>query len=272
MNRRLILIAGITLLLILSVAIFLLRGKKEPALPVSAEPSVSSSDLISQARELESKGTLIDAREVYKKLVNDFSNSNEVMNWQKKVEEINLKLLFSPTVTSGSIMYEIKPGDSLTKIAKEFKTTVDLIRRSNNLNDTVIVPGKKIKVCNAPFNIFVDKSQNVLILKSNEEVIKTYLVSTGANNITPVGTFKIVNKLENPTWFKDGAVVPANSPENILGSRWLGFNLAGYGIHGTTDPQSLGRQVTQGCVRLANADVEELYTIVPVGTEVAIVD
>jgi lipoprotein-anchoring transpeptidase ErfK/SrfK len=52
----------------------------------------------------------------------------------------------------------------------------------------------------------------------------------------------------------------------------MGFELAGYGIHGTTDPQSLGRQVTQGCVRMANPDIEELYLITPLGTEVTIVD
>jgi lipoprotein-anchoring transpeptidase ErfK/SrfK len=52
----------------------------------------------------------------------------------------------------------------------------------------------------------------------------------------------------------------------------MGFELAGYGIHGTVDPQSLGKQVTQGCVRMANNEVEELYSIVPEGTEVAIVD
>jgi lipoprotein-anchoring transpeptidase ErfK/SrfK len=123
-----------------------------------------------------------------------------------------------------------------------------------------------------PFSILVDKSQNILILKSNEEVIKTYIVSTGANNSTPTGTFKIINKIPHPTWFKAGAVVPAGTPDNILGTRWLGFDLPGYGIHGTTEPQSLGQQVTQGCVRMANLEVEELYTIIPVGTEVTIID
>jgi lipoprotein-anchoring transpeptidase ErfK/SrfK len=118
----------------------------------------------------------------------------------------------------------------------------------------------------------VDKSQNTLILKTDEEVIKTYIVSTGLNNSTPTGNFKIVNKLQNPTWFKAGAVVNPSSPENILGSRWLGFDLPGYGIHGTTEPQSLGKQVTQGCIRMANSDVEELYAIVAVATEVTIVD
>ncbi|MCU0666368.1 MAG: L,D-transpeptidase [Candidatus Omnitrophica bacterium] len=104
------------------------------------------------------------------------------------------------------------------------------------------------------------------------EVVKTYTVSTGANNCTPVGTFKIVNKIVDPTWYKAGAVVASGAPENILGTRWMGLDLKSYGIHGTTEPKNLGKQVTAGCVRMANPEVEELYTIVPVGTEVTIVD
>jgi lipoprotein-anchoring transpeptidase ErfK/SrfK len=87
-----------------------------------------------------------------------------------------------------------------------------------------------------------------------------------------VGNFKIVNKLINPPWFKAGAVVPPESPDNILGSRWMGFNLTGYGIHGTTEEETIGRQITQGCVRMTNSEVEELFAIVPTGTEVTIVD
>jgi lipoprotein-anchoring transpeptidase ErfK/SrfK len=52
----------------------------------------------------------------------------------------------------------------------------------------------------------------------------------------------------------------------------MGFNLAGYGIHGTTEPETIGKQATQGCIRMVNSDVEELYAIVPEGTEVTIVD
>jgi lipoprotein-anchoring transpeptidase ErfK/SrfK len=227
---------------------------------------------LSQARSLEAKGMLLDAKNVYQKLVADFPNSRDVMEWQKKADDLNIKLLFSPVLTPGSTQYEIKPGDTLIKIAREFKTTPELIMKSNSIAEGKIFPGRKIKVWTAPFSILVYKGQNILILKSNEEIIKTYVVSTGKNNCSPVGTFKIVNKLLNPTWFKAGAVVPASSSENILGTRWMGFDLAGYGIHGTTEPQFLGKQATAGCVRMANQDVEELYTIVPVGTEVAIVE
>lgn len=230
------------------------------------------SEMLTLAKNFEERQNLKEARAIYQKLTNDYPNSNFISNWQKKLEDLNIRLLFSPAVTEKSMAYQIQAGDNLAKIAKKFNTTVDLIMRSNNLKSNKILAGRKIKIYNRPFSILVDKSQNTLILKSDEEIIKTYIVSTGVNNTTPVGNFKIVNKLVNPTWFKDGSIVPAESSENILGSRWLGFDLAGYGIHGTTDPTSLGKQVTQGCVRMFNQDVEELYSIVPVGTEVTIVD
>jgi lipoprotein-anchoring transpeptidase ErfK/SrfK len=268
-NKKLIIII-VAVMVLGSMFVFLTHKKINKVVEMASHSSARS--LSGQARTFEAKGSLEEAKLLYQKLVNDFPESPEVMDWQKKAEDINIKLLFSPVLTPKSIIYQIRPGDTLNKIAREHKTTTELIMKSNNINDALIIPGRKIKVWNVPFNILVDKSQNILMLKNNEEIIKTYIVSTGKNDCTPVGTFKIVNKLLNPTWFKAGAVVPSESPQNVLGTRWMGFNLSGYGIHGTTEPKELGKQVTQGCVRLCNTDVEELYTIVPVGTEVVIIE
>ncbi|MDD5129711.1 MAG: L,D-transpeptidase family protein [Candidatus Omnitrophica bacterium] len=268
--KKIILIIIIAVVALAGITIFFSGRKINKT--VQAPGHSSARSLSAQARQLESKGSLLEAKLFYQKLVNDFPESPEVMSWQKKVEDINIKLLFSPALTPGSIIYQIRPGDTLNKIAREHKTTTELIMKSNNINDSLIIPGRKIKVWNVPFSVFVDKSQNILLLKNNEEVVKTYIVSTGKNNCTPVGTFKIVNKLANPTWFKAGAVVPPESAENVLGTRWMGFNLAGYGIHGTIEPKELGKQVTQGCVRMNNAEVEELYAIIPQGTEVTIIE
>lgn len=272
MNRKLLYVVAGALAVALVVPLSLFIQKRKVAQDKKERIIVAEGLLRNEAKNLEAKGDLLAAKNTYQKLTTDYPNSSEVMNWQKKIESINMKLLFSPLGGPKSIFYEIKPGDTLTKIAKDHKTTVELLMKSNNLSDDRIVPGRKLKIWTAPFTILVYKSQNILILKTNEEIIKTYLVSTGKDNSTPVGSFKITNKLLNPTWFKAGAVVPASSPDNILGTRWMGFDLAGYGIHGTTEPQQLGKQVTQGCVRMANSDVEELYTLVPVGTEVTIVN
>ncbi len=270
MDKRKVIIAAVVVVI---AGFFVFLGIKKSINAVKlAESRASAGSLLNEARKLEAKGDLLGAKEAYQKLVNDFVQSPEVANWQKKVEEINIKLLFSPTLTPKSIIYQIKSGDTLDKIAREHKTTVELIKKSNNISDSLIIPGRKIKIWNAHFSILVDKSQNIMLLKSDEELIKTYVVSTGKDGCTPTGVFKIVNKLADPTWFKAGTVVPSGSPDNVLGTRWMGFDLSGYGIHGTTEPNELGKQVTQGCVRMSNAEVEELYTIVPVGTEVTIVE
>lgn len=171
-----------------------------------------------------------------------------------------------------AVVYEIKPGDTLGAISKKHHVSIDLIKRINGLASDKIRPGKKLKIPNYKFSIVVDKSQNTLILKGDEEVLKTYQVSTGENNSTPTGVFKITDRLVNPTWYKEGAVVPYGSPGHILGTRWLGFDKEGYGIHGTTEPEKLGLQVTSGCVRLRNEEVEELFTFAVSGTEVTVVD
>jgi len=270
-RRILVIIIPLVLIIAVVFLVFKMSSRNMPQQMGGAGGSVSS--LLAQAKDFEAQGKILEAKNAYAKLTSEFSSSRDMSSWQKKLEELNIKLLFSPTlVPSRAAMYEIKPGDALIKIAKEFKTTTELIMKSNNLTSDKIIPGKKLRVWTAPFTIFVDKSQNVLLLKTEDEIIKSYTVSTGLNNSTPVGTFKIINKLPNPTWFKAGAVVAPGSSENVLGTRWLGFNNPGYGIHGTVEPEKLGQQVTQGCVRMLNADVEELYTIVPVDTEVTIVD
>lgn len=272
MNRKMIITAGIIFaaIVICVVAIKMASGRSySRGGSYNAQPTSHES---AKARALESAGDYAGALKEYQRLISEVPNSREVIIWHKKTEELNIKLLFSSVITPKSSEYEIKPGDSLVKIAKDFRTTVELIKKSNGLAGDNIFPGKKIKVWTAPFNIFVDKSQNILLLKSEDEIFKTYTVATGLNNCTPVGTFKIIEKIVDPPWYKPGAVIPAGSPENILGTRWMGLTKEGYGIHGTTKPESLGTQATAGCVRMANKDVEELFSIVAVGTEVTIVD
>ena len=185
-----------------------------------------------------------------------------------------LGLLAAGTVLADahSVVYEVKPGDHLTSISKKFHVTGDLLKIVNKLPNDRLMPGMKLKVPTYKFSVVIDKSQNTLILKGDENVLKTYLVSTGTNNSSPVGVFKIKDKLINPTWYKAGTAVPYGSPQNVLGTRWMGITKKGYGIHGTTEPEKIGQQVTAGCVRMKNQDVEELYSFLPVGTEVTIVD
>jgi len=266
MKRQFILIiAGIAIVAV-GLILFALAGKSNNAQSNFQKGYLKDADMAFL------NGDLLAAKKLYEQAQEKTDDTARLKEIQRKIEDINIKIIFSPIVDKCAKKYIVRPNDSLAKIAKENNTTIELIKRTNNLSSDVIRPEQELKINNCKFSIVVDKSQNLLFLKVGDEIVKTYIVSTGKNNSTPVGVFKIVNKQPNPTWFKAGAVVPANSPENILGTRWLGIEAKGYGIHGTTEPGQLGKQVTLGCVRMRNEEVEELYDIVPVGTEVTIVD
>jgi lipoprotein-anchoring transpeptidase ErfK/SrfK len=273
MNKRIIFI--VVILALVAAALSLLMYKKDTS-SKKARPAQSHNktarSLYGEADKLMKNGKIIEARSIYKKMLSECPGSNLVSDARSQLDDLNIRILFSPIPTEDGVVYEVAPGDTLNKIAKNFGTTVELIMKSNAMQNTVIRPGAKLKISKAKYSILVDKSQNILILKADGEVFKTYTVATGVNNSTPIGTYQIKEKIVNPTWYKAGAVAPPDSPDNILGTRWMAITLEHYGIHGTTDETTLGQQITAGCVRMKNKDVEELYSIIPVGVEVTIID
>lgn len=220
----------------------------------------------------EAQQHFVEARAMYRMLLERFPESPLISRTQERLGQVNISLLFSPTVTELDAVHQVQKGDTLGKIASANGTTVEFLKRANGLSSDTIRPQQKLKVPKGRFTIVVDKSQKQLLLTEDNEFIKSYPVGTGKDDSTPEGTFKIVNRIPNPVWYKQGAVVPQDSPENILGTRWLGFDKTGYGIHGTVDATPITQQTTAGCVRMTNSDVEELFAIVPVGTEVTIVN
>jgi len=228
--------------------------------------------LLALGEVYEAQRQLVEARAMYRMLLEKFPQSPLISHTQDKLGAVNVALLFSPTVTEFDVVHVVKPGDTLGKIATANGTTVELVKRANGLKSDSIRPSQKLKVPKGHFSIVVDKSQKQLLLTEDNQFIKSYPVGLGKENGTPEGTFKVVNKVPNPVWYKQGAVVPADSPENILGTRWLGFDKQGYGIHGSVDPAPITQQVTAGCVRMTNRDVEELFAIVPIGTDVTVVN
>lgn len=243
----------------------------EPA-ALAPEP-IDISPKLASIQKLEEAGKYSEAQKLYENLLEEQNLSEEdYQKIQKSYDDLNIKFVFSRFPMDGSEFYTVKAGDSLYLIGKKFDMPIALIKKSNGLQKDTIYPGMKLKVYSSKFSIRVDKSENALDLYLGEKKLKRYKVSTGKENSTPTGEFKVVNKVENPTWYRTGAVVPPDSPENILGTRWLGFDYAGYGIHGTTLPDSIGKQASSGCIRMLNQEVEEIYSIIPQGTKVIITD
>ncbi|KSU77371.1 L,D-transpeptidase catalytic domain [Fictibacillus enclensis] len=107
------------------------------------------------------------------------------------------------------------------------------------------------------YQIFISVGKKRMTVTRNGRTIRRYPIAVGKMlTPTPVGTYTIINKQPNP-----------GGPFGVM---WMGLSAPHYGIHGTNDPSSIGKNVSKGCIRMFNKDVLELSRMVPVGTRVYI--
>jgi lipoprotein-anchoring transpeptidase ErfK/SrfK len=119
--------------------------------------------------------------------------------------------------------------------------------------------------------IVVSLEDHKLALVEDGQVKKVYTVAVGKPTTpSPVGTFTIERRVANPTYQHNGKIVPPG-PRNPVGTRWMGLSKHGYGIHGTNEPNSVGKSASHGCIRLGRTDLEELYSLVSVGDTVELI-
>jgi len=118
--------------------------------------------------------------------------------------------------------------------------------------------------------VLVSIPDRKLALLENGVVVRIYRVAVGKTSTpSPVGEFKIVNRVTNPKYYHKGQVIAAGKG-NPVGSRWMGLSAKGYGIHGTNQPNSIGKAASTGCIRVGKKDLEELFALLDVGDTVQI--
>lgn len=157
--------------------------------------------------------------------------------------------------------YVVASGDTFYSIARKFNVTVQSLQRENqDANPNTMFVGEVlcIPLAASPVSITVNVAGKTLTLYRGGQVVKRYPVATGAPKTpTPLGNFRVIDKLVEP-----------GGP---YGNRWMGFSEKRFGIHGTNNESSIGKSVSNGCVRMHNKDVIELFNMVPVGTPITIV-
>ncbi len=227
-----------------------------------------------QVSEYLKKGKKFEARNELSDLYFAETDKARRIEIKNKLDELNAELVFSREPSPDALIYVVQPGDSLIKIASTFNTNYEFIMRINNKHRTSIRVGERLKILKGNVTVLVDKSDYTLTLLLNGRFIKQFSVGIGKSDKTPVGVFAVDNKLINPVWYSPDGIYQFGDPENVLGTRWIGFEdkegLYGYGIHGTIEPDSIGKEMSNGCVRLTNEDVEELFNYVKAKTKVVI--
>lgn len=206
---------------------------------------------------------------------------SEKMSVQQRLEFNKLLNLINKNIfkfRKGSkkfaVQHIIHPGETISRISRRYQVYPDRVIRINQIrNSNLIQVGQRLKIIPGRIKISVYRKQRYLHVWLNGLLYRNYPIAVGKNGHTPKATTKISTSLaKNPVYTNpEGKMVPPTDPDNPIGTRWIGLELGnGYGIHGTRDPTSIGTAKSNGCIRLFNENVEELYDFAMTGDIVEI--
>lgn len=252
----------------------------EPTIPTppATQPSMPRLSADEGLRELDAGFAALERKE----LVAARTNLNNALHTglsptdekraRQALADLAQQTIFSRSVAKDDPLVErhtVKSGESLARIARRYKVSENLLAEVNGItNKNVIRAGTTIKVVHGPFHATVVKSEHNLHMYLQDVYIRTYRVALGMDGSTPTGTWKVINQLENPDWVDpNGKRWHANDPNNPIGEFWIGLEgiegdavgKIGFGIHGTIEPETIGQDVSLGCVRLAADDIAAVY-------------
>lgn len=171
-------------------------------------------------------------------------------------------------VQSGEAMYNVR----LKQRREGRKLDYLWIAEFNDKSNYNLRVGETLKIPQQELHIEVWRGARVVVVFAGDRPIRIYPCSVGKEGEeTPVEDFTIGIKETNPVYYGVSPAVPYGNPDNPLGDRWLGFEeRTSYGLHGTNSESTIGTRETEGCVRMHNSDVRELFDLVPVSTLVKI--
>jgi len=200
---------------------------------------------------------------------------------RETLQSLNRRLVFSPEVVAGDPFarsHTVAPGERLGGIVRDASLDVDwrfILRINHMLNERHLRPGQRLKLITGPFHVVIDKSDfrmDLYLGSGNASVYVTSLpVGTGEFDGTPVGLFRVKqgSKVQDPAWAnpRTGERFDRDDPGNPIGEHWIGLegiddatrNMVGYGIHGTIEYDSIGRQASMGCIRMRPDDVALVF-------------
>ncbi len=252
-----------------------------PAVPILAEDA-SIAGQIAQAMSMLNAGQKLQARAKLSNLIFDQHDKltlSQASRIRTTLKTLSDDLIFSKRVLEGDPViaeHLVRTGDYLGPIARGYKTEYQLLERINKIKATRIWAGMKLKVIKGPFHAIVDKSDYLMDVyleddKANKVYVATYPIGLGEQDSTPVGTWRVRpgSKVENPSWSdpRDGKLYQPDDPDNPIGEYWIGLqgtsentqDKQGYGIHGTTEAESIGQQMSMGCIRMRADDLVWVY-------------
>ena len=274
-------------------------GRDPTAAPQSSESGQSESPAAESAleavrRQVEeglqarSHGDLLAARRLLARAVGVGLPEAEESVVRAALVDIARQTIFSPARFEGDTLTEIhvvQSGEVLARIAKSYSITADLLAMINGIPDkNRIGLGQRLKVVHGPFHAAILKKRHQCRVFLDDVLVLEFPVGLGEYGSTPTGVWVASDKLTNPTYYppasRGGNIIAADDPKNPLGEYWIGLKgvageavgQMGYGIHGTIEPETVGTDVSMGCVRLLSEDIALLYKLLTPGESKIVVE
>lgn len=256
----------------------------KPAENLTIAPATRPSGLFADARALADAGQLVQARDLVNASLANLPEASQ-LSAKQLLTQWNKEIIFGRKVYAtdpNQLAYSVPSGGVLQKIAQSNNVTWELLASVNGISDpTKLRAGQTIKLLKGPFNAIVDKKHYTLEIyhgvpgDSGAMFLTQYPVGLGKDDSTPAGAWKVSSKLKNPTYYspRGEGVIASGDPRNPLGDFWIGIDgLSGnavgkqsYGIHGTIEPDSIGKMASMGCIRLLKDDIAMVYSLLVEG-------
>lgn len=262
--------------------------------PAAAPVQPRTGDPIAEGKAQIDAGNLLAGRQILNSaLINNQLNADEAKTAKQLIAQANEVIIFSPRrfpEDSFQGSHQVTAGDKAGRIAANNDVTWEFLGRVNKISDARrLRAGNTIKTIKGPFHAVVSKSAFTMDIylgspgDKGAMFVRTFNVGLGKHGSTPIGTWMLTpqSKLKNPKWWGTGdePAREADDPLNPLGEFWMGLtgvdgeaqNKEGFGIHGTIDPDSIGKEMSHGCIRLVNDDVAQVYDMLTDGRSTVIV-
>jgi len=253
-------------------------SSEDPTAARARDDTRTGNAAIEAARKLYDAGKVLEARQELNALLGKTLRESEETEARTLLARIADETIFGKRNVPGDPLveyYTIQSGDRLIKIAPKYDVPHEIIMVVNGITDAgKIREGQKLKVPRGPFNVRIYKSKFRMDVYLQDVYVRSYRVGLGTENGTPEGKWRVKNRLTHPTYYPPASspikrVVPPDDPANPLGEHWIGLEGVegdavgheGYGIHGTIEPESVGKAVSLGCIRMHNEDVAFLYKL-----------
>ena len=245
------------------------------SLEAPLQPGIHTDTLIAAGRLALSQGDMLAARIAFSRALRGDLPQSRQEELRSELQRMAEALLFSRATNLDDPLcsvHVIEFGQTINGLARRYNITENLLMAINHITEPHrIRVGQRLKIIRGPFRASISKSQHRMDILLGDTMVRTFRVGLGTNGGTPIGRWRVKNKLENPDWAdpRNGRYYASEDPENPIGEYWIGLHCLegdclgrqGFGIHGTTEPDSIGANMSMGCVRLVPEDISDVFDL-----------